>query len=66
VYRIFVLENSSLSRKEMIDMYADNKEEFDRVWQKDSSDYLYDSKGDLYYPISTDDHDVSLHEEFVN
>jgi len=66
LYRELIRENSPFTRKEIIDIHSDNKEEFDRVWQKDSDLYVYDATKDCYYPTSTEDHDVFLYEELLN
>jgi len=65
-YRDLIEVNQAFSRKDIIDIHSDDQEEFDLVWQKDSALYLYDEDADLYYPISTDKHDVYLSEEFID
>jgi len=56
-YRNWIYQNSSFTGKEVGNSYhADSQ----YIWQKDSYIYLYDKNNDLYYPISTGEHDVSL------
>jgi len=50
--------NSFFTREEIIEQFSKDKEAFDNVWQRDSGEFLYNAEEDLYYPISTDDHDV--------
>ena len=65
-YRMCIKENSPFTRKEIIEIHIDNKEEFDSIWHTDSDQYLYDAETDCYYPKSTESHDVMIYEEVVN
>ena len=65
-YRELVFENSAWLRLDIMTAFSDHPKDFDDVWQKDSTEYLYDKEEDLYYPVSTDDHDVFLHETILN
>ena len=64
-YRGLICSNSPFTRKEIMDMWAADIR-FDDIWQKDSGEYLYEKESDLYYPISTDDHDVYVTIENVD
>ena len=65
-YRELIEENSYFTRKEILEQFSEDKEAFDNVWQRDSEEFLYSSEEDLYYPISTGDHDVYQSEEFID
>ena len=65
-YRELVEANSPWSREDVREAYFDNAEFFDGIWKKDSEEFLYDADNDLYYPISTENHDVCLREEFID
>ena len=65
-YREIIEANTPFTRKEIMDSHGADKNDFDNVWQKDSEEFLYDADKDLYYPISTHDHDVHISEEFID
>jgi len=65
-YRELIEANSYFTRKEIIEQFSENKEAFDNVWQRDCGEFLYNAEEDLYYPISTEDHDVYKSEEFID
>jgi len=62
-YRELICENSPWTGAEMADSYRPDQEQ---IWQKDNFDYLYDSEKDLYYPRSTERHDVAISEATVS